>query len=58
MMNDKYEEWLTLKVKVSWNLVICHKRTLAGEDVIGEKLIESYKTYKECLEKYKEEKGE
>ena len=58
MMNDKYEEWLTLKVKVSWDLFICHKRTLGGEDVIGEKLIESYKTYKECLEKYKEEKGE
>ena len=28
MMNDKYEEWLTLKVKVSWDLVICHKRTI------------------------------
>lgn len=56
-MNDKYEEWLTLKVKVSWDLVIYHKRTLGGEDIIEEKLIASYKTYKECLEKYKEEKG-
>ena len=34
MINDKYEEWLTLKVKVSWDLVICHKRTLGGEDII------------------------
>lgn len=57
-MNDKYEEWLTLKVKVSWDLVICHKKTLGGEDIIGEKLIARYETYKECLEKYKEEKGE
>lgn len=57
-MNDKYEEWLMYRINMLRELIYCDRGDLFYGNSAIEQAFARYETYKECLEKYKEEKGE
>lgn len=57
-MNDKYEEWLIKRINMLKEAIDNYNTFFLGKDVALVNLMVKYDTYKECLEKYKEEKGE
>lgn len=57
-MNDKYEEWLIQKVNMLKEDIDNYNKFSLGKGIPLYSLMYRYDTYKECLEKYKEEKGE
>lgn len=54
-MNDKYEEWLIQRINMLKEAIDNYKKFC---DNPLYSLMYRYDTYKECLEKYREEKGE
>lgn len=57
-MNDKYEEWLIQRINMLKENIDNYNKFFLGKGIPLYSLMYRYDTYKECLEKYKEEKGE
>ena len=57
-MNDKYEEWLIQRINMLKEAIDNYNTFFLGKGVALVNLMVKYDTYKECLEKYREEKGE
>ena len=57
-MTDKYEEWLMHRINMLKEDIDNYNKFSLGKGIPLYSLMYRYDTYKECLEKYKEEKGE
>lgn len=58
-MNDNYEEWLMWKMEnLDEQIYECKENYMNTSTITMLCLVEQKNIYKECLEKYREEKGE
>lgn len=57
-MVDKYEEWLTRRINMLKELLYSPYGTSFYGNGAMEQAFAKYETYKECLDKYKEEKND